>query len=97
MFGNVHTGLPPARSTVNSRLQARLSEAGVRRVRFHDLRHTYGTLMAASGVPMRTLKELMGHRNLETALIYADCVPSGQEHAWADAAFSTETRPALVD
>jgi integrase len=92
VFGNVHTGLPPARSTVNNRLQARLSKAGVRRIRFHDLRHTYGTLMAASGVPMRTLQELMGHRNLETTLIYADYAPSGQELSWAEAAFkSAET------
>lgn len=93
----MHTGLPPARSTVNNRLQARLAAAGVRRIRFHDLRHTYGTLMAASGVPMRTLQELMGHRNLETTLIYADYAPSGQELAWAEAAFSAEADTALVD
>jgi integrase len=30
--------------------------------RFHDLRHTFGTVMAAAGVPMRTLQEWMGHR-----------------------------------
>ena len=32
--------------------------------RFHDLRHTFGTAMAAAGVPMRTLQEWMGHRDL---------------------------------
>lgn len=37
---------------------------------------------------MRTLQELMGHRNLETTLIYADYAPSGQELAWAEAAFT---------
>lgn len=91
VFGNVHTGEPPARSTVGNRFKERLAQAGVRHVRFHDLRHTYGTLMAASGVPMRTLQELMGHRNLETTLIYADYAPSGQELAWAEAAFSGES------
>ncbi len=40
--------------------------------RFHDLRHTFGTRMAAAGVPMRTLQEWMGHRDLKTTLIYAD-------------------------
>lgn len=55
VFGNVHTGSPPARSTVNNRFKERLARAGVRHVRFHDLRHTYGTLTAAGGVPMRTL------------------------------------------
>ena len=32
--------------------------------RFHDLRHTFGTRMAAAGVPMRTLQEWMGHRDI---------------------------------
>lgn len=91
VFGNVYSGVPPARSTVGNRFRTRLAEAGVRHLRFHDLRHTYGTLMAASGVPMRTLQELMGHRNLETTLIYADYAPSGQELTWAEAAFSTES------
>jgi site-specific recombinase XerD len=30
--------------------------------RFHDLRHAFGTHMAAAGVPLRTLQEWMGHR-----------------------------------
>jgi integrase len=44
----------------------------VRKVRFHDLRHTCGTRMAAAGVPLRTLQEWMGHRDYKTTLIYAD-------------------------
>jgi integrase len=47
----------------------------VRKLRFHDLRHTFGTRMAAAGVPMRTLQEWMGHRDLKTTLIYADYAP----------------------
>jgi integrase len=37
---------------------AQLGESHV----FHDLRHTFGTRMAAAGVPPRTLQEWMGHR-----------------------------------
>ena len=44
--------------------------------RFHDLRHTFGTRMAAAGVPMRTLQEWMGHRSVTTTQIYADYSPS---------------------
>ena len=36
------------------------------------LRHTFGTRMAAQGVPMRALQEMMGHRDFKTTLIYAD-------------------------
>jgi site-specific recombinase XerD len=39
--------------------------------RFHDLRHTFGTAMAAAGVPMRTLQEWMGHRDIQTTQRYA--------------------------
>jgi integrase len=56
--------------------------------RFHDLRHTFGTAMAAARVPMRTLQEWMGHRDLQTTLIYADYVPNEREVAMVDRAFS---------
>jgi integrase len=57
----------------------------VREVRFHDLRHTFGTRMAAQGIPMRALQEMMGHRDFKTTLIYADYTPSAH---WVEAAFA---------
>jgi integrase len=56
--------------------------------RFHDLRHTFGTAMAAAGVPMRTLQEWMGHRDLATTAIYADYVPNAGEAEMVDRAFA---------
>jgi len=47
--------------------------------RFHDLRHTFGTRMAAAGVPIRTLQEWMGHCDHATTLRYADYAPSPHE------------------
>lgn len=44
-------------------------------ITFHSLRHTFGTRMAAVGVPMRTLQEWMGHRDFTTTLVYADFAP----------------------
>jgi hypothetical protein len=32
--------------------------------------------MAAQGVPMRVLQEMLGHRDFKTTLIYADYAPS---------------------
>jgi integrase len=55
---------------------------------FHDLRHTFGTRCAAAGVPMRTLQEWMGHRDLETTQRYADYAPSADEAAMIARAFS---------
>lgn len=63
--------------------------AGLRHVRFHDLRHTFGTQMAAQGMPMRGLQELMGHADFGTTLRYADYAPSSREADWAEAAFGS--------
>jgi hypothetical protein len=60
----------------------------VREVRFHDLRHTFGTRMAAAGVPMRTPQEWMGHADIKTTLIYALYAPNPNEAAMVNAAFS---------
>ena len=37
---------------------------------WHSLRHTFGTECAGRGVPLPTLKELMGHERIETTLRY---------------------------
>lgn len=72
------------------RFKEALKAAGVRRVRFHDLRNTFGTRMAAAGVPMRTLQEWLGHRGHATTLIYADYAPASHEAALVERAFASE-------
>jgi integrase len=88
VFGHPHTGKPLERSQVLKRFKAALRAAAVREVRFHDLRHTFGTRMAAAGVPMRTLQEWMGHRDIKTTQIYADYAPAANEAALVNAAFA---------
>ena len=48
---------------------------------------TFGTRMAAVGVPMRILQEWMGHASIDTTMIYADYSPSEHETAMAERAF----------
>jgi integrase len=91
VFGHPVLGRPIDRSKVLKRFKAALVTAGVREVRFHDLRHTFGTRMAAAGVPMRTLQEWLGHRDFATTLIYADYQPSPREAELVDEAFRRET------
>lgn len=38
---------------------------------WHRFRHTFGTAQLRAGVPIDTLKELMGHSNIQSTLIYA--------------------------
>jgi Phage integrase family len=53
----------------------------------HDLRRTFGTRMAAAGVPLRTIQEWIGHRDFKTTLIYADYQPAAEEAALVEKAF----------
>jgi integrase len=75
VFGHPLSGAPLDRSKVRKRFKSALRAAKLRDVRFHDLRHTFGTRMAAVGVPMRTIQEWMGHADFKTTLIYADYSP----------------------
>jgi integrase len=43
--------------------------------------------MAAAGVPMRTLQEWLGHRDIKTTMIYADYQASDQERELVERAF----------
>jgi integrase len=91
VFAHPETGKPIDRSKLLKRFKSALRAASVREVRFHDLRHTFGTRMAAQGVPMRVLQEMMGHRDFKTTLIYADYAPSEHEAEWIEQAFRPPT------
>jgi integrase len=82
VFCHPHSGNPYDASKLRERFYEAMAAAGMgdrcgRRggITFHSLRHTFGTRMAAVGVPMRTLQEWMGHRDFTTTLIYADFAP----------------------
>jgi integrase len=95
VFAHPHRGGPLDGSKLRKRFKAALARAGVREVRFHDLRHTFGTRMAAQGVPARTLQEWMGHASLVTTEIYADYSPSTHEADWIEAAFRVADPPEI--
>lgn len=79
-------GKPLERSRLFRRFKEAASAAGFPDLRFHDLRHTFGTRMAAAGVPFRTLQEWMGHRDFKTTLGYADYQPNEHESDLVDEA-----------
>ena len=62
VFGHPHTGKVLSYSAIDRRFKKTLRAAKVREVRFHDLRHTFGTRLAANGVPPRDLQEWMDTR-----------------------------------
>jgi integrase len=96
VFAHSQTGSPLDRSKVTKRFKAACRAAGVREIKFHDLRHTFATRLAASGQPLRTIQEFLGHADSKTTQIYAHYAPSEHEVQMVNDAF-TESRPASVD
>ena len=45
--------------------------AGIPDCRFHDLRHTFGSHLALEGFNLRTIQQLLGHRDLRMTTRYA--------------------------
>lgn len=97
VFGHPHLRTPLERSRLLKRYKAAAKAAGIRDVHFHDLRHTFGTRMAAAGVPMRTLQEWMGHRNYKSTLIYADYAPLAHERELVEKAFGGPATGEIVE
>ena len=91
VFADPYTGGPLDKAAVLRRYKQALRAGGLDAHRFHDLRHTFGTRMAATGVPMRTLQEWMGHRDIDTTMRYADYAPSAHEAEWVAQAFADTT------
>ncbi len=60
-------------------------------IRFHDLRHTFGTMCAQAGMPLTTIQAFMGHASVTTTMIYAHFTPAGDEAAKISAAFTAAT------
>ena len=52
------------------RFQKLAERAGVRPIRFHDLRHCFGSYLARKGIHVIEIKELMRHSKLDTTMQY---------------------------
>jgi integrase len=75
VFGHPQTGAPLDPSKIRKRFKRALKRARVREVTFHELRHTFGTQLAAAGVPLRTIQEWMGHADAKTTEVYRHYAP----------------------
>jgi len=93
VFCHPETGNPLDRAKLTRRFKKATKRAKVREITFHELRHTFGTRMAAAGVPLRTIQHWMGHADAKTTQVYAHYQPSDHEADTVDQAFEVSSRP----
>jgi integrase len=65
-------------SALRRRHGAALERAGLRQLRFHDLRHTFGTRMIGKA-DIRRVQEWMGHSSIQTTMQYLHYVPRSED------------------
>jgi integrase len=59
-----------------------LEKAGLRRIRFHDLRHTFASLLIQNGESLAYVKEQLGHSSIKmTVDVYGHLVPGANRAA----------------
>ena len=79
-----------------------LEKAGLRRIRFHDLRHTFASLLLQNGESLHYVKEQMGHSSIKmTVDIYGHLVPGANRQAVnrlpGPSSTTKETRTGTID
>src|SRR5262249_51333066 len=59
-----------------------LEKAGLRRIRFHDLRHTFASLLIQNGESLAYVKDQLGHSSIRmTVDVYGHLVPGANRAA----------------
>lgn len=89
VFAHPVSGETMSPANVTRRMKKSLEAAGFlgRPYVFHDLRHTFGTRMAAAGAPLTAIREWMGHKDIATTQRYADYMEAANEAEVVSRAF----------
>ena len=79
-------------SAQRRRYKAALQRAGLRQLRFHDLRHTFGTRMIGKA-DIRRVQEWMGHSDIQTTMKYLHYAPHDEDGRLVAEAFQLNPEP----
>jgi len=80
LFRNRAGGPISHQNMMNREFYPALKRAAVRRIRFHDLRHTYAALMISLGENIKFIQKQMGHASLTTTMdTYGHLLPEVSE------------------
>lgn len=82
VFGNQQGNAAEMHNIKNRHFYKCLEKAKLRRIRFHDLRHTFASLLIQNGESLAYVKEQLGHSSIKmTVDVYGHLVPGANRQA----------------
>lgn len=80
VFPNSDGNYQDANNMIKRRFKPSLERAGIDTIRFHDLRHTYASLLLANGAPMKYVQHQLGHTSIKMTMdLYTHLLPEVTE------------------
>lgn len=70
-------GSPYTLDQLHERVWAASRRAGLRRITWHSLRHSFASQLAMAGVPLPQIQAWMGHSTITMTMRYAHLAPGG--------------------
>ena len=76
VFPNSNGNYQSTDNLAKRRFLPALNRAGIDKIRFHDLRHTYASLLLANGAPMKYVQHQLGHSSITMTMdLYTHLLP----------------------
>ena len=76
VFPNNEGNYQSAENMMKRRFIPALNRAGIEQIRFHDLRHTYASLLLVNGAPMKYVQHMLGHSSITMTMdLYTHLLP----------------------
>jgi integrase len=69
-------GKPLKDTVIQYALYSVCRKAGLRKITWHKLRHTFASRLTEKGASMRAIQKLLGHADIQTTMKYAHLAPS---------------------